>query len=88
MTPGRLPYAPLERLLARRQPTHLPPTIDDQAEDLGVTDRTIFRYRRHGLTIRQADHAAIAIGVHPAAVWGTDFYADLKDARPRQGAAA
>jgi hypothetical protein len=39
------------------------------ARSLGVNVRTVWRWHRHGLTDAQADHAAIALGLHPALVW-------------------
>ena len=39
------------------------------ARSLGVSVRTVWRWHHHGLTDTQADHAAIALGLHPAIVW-------------------
>lgn len=39
------------------------------AEQLGLSRRTICRYARHGMTEAQADHAACALGTHPALIW-------------------
>jgi len=38
---------------------------------LGVTARTVWRWRSTGLTELQADRAAIAAGLHPGTVWDT-----------------
>jgi hypothetical protein len=35
----------------------------------GVTKRTVVRWRAGGLDERSADHAAIALGVHPCELW-------------------
>ncbi|MFN0090128.1 MAG: MerR family transcriptional regulator [Acidimicrobiales bacterium] len=39
------------------------------ADRLGVTARTVHRWRAEGLSDLQADRAAIAVGLHPALVW-------------------
>ena len=41
------------------------------ARSLGVTTRTVWRWRSAGLTELQADRAAIAAGLHPGTVWDT-----------------
>lgn len=41
------------------------------ARSLGVTTRTVWRWRSTGLTELQADRAAIAAGLHPGNVWDT-----------------
>lgn len=81
MTSGRLPYAPLERLLqlASGAPRARAGGQDNgqdgmfcddyAARVLGVTRWTILKWRKHGLTARQADRAAIAAGYHPLLVW-------------------
>jgi hypothetical protein len=83
MTPGRLPLAPLERLLRAR---HDAParrngeghddglwSIDVLARMLGTTARTVHRWKSEGLTPRQADRAAVAAGTHPLLVWGLQW---------------
>ena len=64
----RLPLAPLEqRLPARPWAT----------TDIGVSHTAWRNARRRGLSIWQAEEWAIAVGLHPAEVWGDAFYADL-----------
>ncbi len=41
------------------------------ARSLGVSTRTVWRWRSTGLTELQADRAAIAAGLHPGTVWDT-----------------
>lgn len=43
------------------------------ARRLGVTDRTIWRWKAEGLSDHQADRAACALGRHPVSVW-PDWY--------------
>lgn len=50
------------------------------AESLGVSESSAKRYRRHGLSDRQADHAAVALGVHPSVLWPDWFDAVPGDA--------
>lgn len=45
------------------------------AEACGVTRRTVSRWRHRGLTWDKADKAACALGLHPASVWGGDWWA-------------
>jgi len=61
---ARFPFADLEARLGE-SPTRV------IAAQLGVTARTVWRWRRTGLTDRQADRAAIAAGWHPGAIWDT-----------------
>lgn len=98
MTPGRLPYAPLERLLRASydsvdwQPDHhtdggrhghwdgLTWIPDNHivvvwsdtvaARLLDVDQRSIARWKAHGMPPSTADAAAIAAGHHPLEIWG------------------
>lgn len=45
------------------------PPVHDLATRVGVTSRTVWRWHHTGLTDTQADHAAIALGYHPANIW-------------------
>lgn len=60
----RFPFADLEARLSE-SPTRV------IAAQLGVTPRTVWRWRTAGLTAHQADRAAIAAGWHPGAIWDT-----------------
>ena len=60
----RFPFADLEALLGEC-PTRV------IAARLGVSTRTVWRWRAGGLTVDQADRAAIAAGWHPGTVWDT-----------------
>jgi Homeodomain-like domain len=47
-------------------------TVSEIAEALGVTDRTIQRWRATGIDPYLADEIAIKhLGMHPAEIWGT-----------------
>lgn len=50
------------------------PCAAEVARVLRVSPRTVFRYRKYGLNDRQADHAAVSAGYHPAEIW-PDWYA-------------
>ena len=41
------------------------------ADRLGVSTRTVWRWRTSGLTTEQADRAAVAAGWHPGTIWDT-----------------
>lgn len=41
----------------------------EEAADLGLHPRQIYRWRQSGLTERQADELAVRCGFHPAEVW-------------------
>lgn len=62
LTTVRWPLAPL--LIAAGHPS-----ADVIAMQLGVSPRSIWRWHHRGLTDRQADRAAIALGYHPANIW-------------------
>jgi hypothetical protein len=66
LTAMRWPFAPLLDAAGR-------PSVDALAGWLGVSPRTIWRWHHRGLTDRQADRAAIALGQHPANIW-TDWH--------------
>lgn len=69
MTAGRLPYAPLERLL---RASHDAPDWSDSvaARRLDVTKRSISRYKANGLDPWAADRLARAAHHHPLDIWG------------------
>jgi hypothetical protein len=49
-------------------------TDEDRALAFGVSREQAWRYRRHGLTERQADELAVRVGLHPGNVW-RDWFA-------------
>lgn len=74
-----LPWAPLEALL---QVKHLDRKdhgnqglVHHAHHDLGMTRRTVLRYIAAGsVPFAQADELAMALGLHPAEVWGRDWW--------------
>ena len=54
------------------------------ARRLGVHATTVQNARRRGLNDRQADHWATAIGLHPALIWGPEWF----EAAPPEGVAS
>lgn len=72
---------PLEPLLEIAQKRYRPESDRDHvvgptgvlANVLGISFRTAHRYRRHGLTIDQADRAACELGLHASNIW-TNWY--------------
>lgn len=63
----RLPFEPLERLLSGS-------CAGATARTLGVDLRQIYRWRRQGVTWALADELAVRVGLHPAVVWGRDWW--------------
>ena len=57
-----LPWAPLDR--------QLPDSARDAAEILGITRRSVVRYRTTGaFPAEHADAFAVAVGLHPLNLW-------------------
>lgn len=73
----RFPFEPVERLASvevrkrsvRADGVGITPAL---AELLGVTDRTVWRWRQTGLMHSTADEVATRLGLHPLEVW-TDW---------------
>ncbi len=77
-SPGRLPFQPLLDVLPidwtlARSDVVGPGPIAQAATLLGVTRRTVHRYRNSGLDHWTADRLAITAGCHPLTVWGQDW---------------
>ena len=75
------PLAPLAEICARRwRPTRADNAVTTSdvgkiASVLGLDLSTVHRWRRRGsLTAVVADHAANALGLHPAEVWGDAWW--------------
>ena len=62
LPPDRFPLQPLVDLAQ-------PASLTALADRIGVEPRTIYRWRKTGLTVHQADWAAIALTCHPALIW-------------------
>jgi len=78
--PAELPPTrfPLQPLLDHAQPGSLAAL----ATQIGVEPRTLYRWRKAGLTLDQADRAAIALTSHPALIWPGHWHTvDLTGAR-------
>jgi hypothetical protein len=73
--PNHLPFQPLADLCKHRwRPINA--AADATAGDIvrvadicGVPRHTVHRWRADGLSLRHADHAACALGLHPLEVW-------------------
>lgn len=75
MTPSqRLPWAPLV--------PHLPASPADAIQVLGITFRSLHRYRTEGIPARQADRLAVAAGTHSLNVWGLAWTWALDEIAP------
>lgn len=43
--------------------------LSDVAEVMGVSKRAVVRYVAEGIPVWRADQLAVALGVHPSAIW-------------------
>lgn len=88
-----LPVGPLEAWFALNcPPTDLQQDIVEErlgrvsanrlADALSVHRHTLARWRRLGIPLHSADAAAVTLGLHPAELWGLEFY---EQAEPRVG---
>jgi hypothetical protein len=66
-TDPRFPFADFEAHLS-------PESAATLAQRLGVSTRTVWRWRADGLTAIHADRVACACGLHPGIVWA-DWWA-------------
>jgi hypothetical protein len=63
---------PIDFVLARRNVVG-PGVIAQAAPLLGVSPRTLHRYRHQGVDAWTADQLAIGAGWHPLLIWGQDW---------------
>ena len=63
---------PVEPLLERANC----PNLVQLAHRLGYDRARVAAYRSRGLSERQADHVAVALGFHPIEIW-PDYWADV-----------
>ena len=78
----RLPLAPLiatvegrRWMVARNGGVQRTGPVKELSRETGVTTRSIHRYAHDGVPVDQADRMAIALGEHPAIVWGDAWVA-------------
>lgn len=75
----RLPVEPLFRV-ARSVDTRTPNmerdnTVSTLAELLHLSSRTVRRWKEAGVPVEAADRVAVALGLHPSAVWPVEWWA-------------
>ena len=78
----RWPVEPLHALIGPPPPRRTrqgPPAARHVwlASQVGVSASTAQKWETSGLTDRQADNAAVALGRHPAELWGWAEWADV-----------
>lgn len=80
MTAVRLPWAPLESVVARTEVNREPcgSNVQAQARLLGRDPRQVYRWRTGGLSFDQADRLCNELGRHPAEIWPTEWLAELE----------
>lgn len=81
----RWPYRPLQRFLGpcrqswhqssswKTTSTERPMTNQLVADILGVSERTVARWAKDGLSDRLADEVAVKLNVHPFVIWPAWF---------------
>lgn len=70
-----LPFAPIEALMARRYERQL--NLPELVSVLGMSVRSLRRFRSEGVPYLTGDKLAVAAGLHPWHVWGDLWWADL-----------
>ena len=75
-TPTPVPFGPLLERVASYVGCAAEQLTDEQiAEACGVARKTALRWRHTGLVRHiDTDRVSIALGWHPAAIWGMDWY--------------
>jgi hypothetical protein len=85
MTPGRLPWEPLSRILRSRADSAdyaIVPVLDADhglwcdaaaAIALNTSRRQVMRWKTEGLTVRAADTVCAWLSLHPTEIWGTSW---------------
>ncbi|MGD9797571.1 MAG: helix-turn-helix domain-containing protein [Acidimicrobiia bacterium] len=76
MTATRYPVTPVEEIVLCRVRTA---SAVDVAATVGVSPRTVKRWRADGMSEQQADGAAVALGYHPALLWPTWLQEDATE---------
>ena len=64
----RLPFEPLEKMFNNEI------TIEDLAKIAHVDSSTVWNWKKDGVPEPQADRVAIRLGLHPASIWGDDWW--------------
>lgn len=64
----RLTYEALERMFNSEI------SVEDLATVAQVSVGTVCNWKKHGIPEPQADRVAIRLGLHPASIWGDDWW--------------
>ncbi len=70
-----LPFAPIEELMTQRYERQL--NLPELVEVLGMSVRSLRRFRSEGVPYLTGDKLAVAAGLHPWHVWGDLWWSDL-----------
>jgi hypothetical protein len=54
-------------------------SVSAMARAVGVPDRTVYRWREHGLPLDEADEVAIRCDAHPGELWPEEWWAQEGD---------
>lgn len=66
---GRFHFDKFENRL--RQPDQ---TLEEFAENIGVTVAAIQSWRRRGILFYRADELCTKLGIHPSYIWGEEYW--------------
>lgn len=77
-----VPPAPQLRPAGRMDIEMMIGTERQVADLIGVAPRTCYRWKRNGVPLDDADRIAVALGMHPFAIWG-EAWAEMIDAAVR-----
>lgn len=66
----RLPFEPIDKLKGEQ-------TDEEFAAMIGVTRKTMRRYRSCGLAFFTADKISCRLGFHPTHFWGEDYFGPI-----------
>ena len=67
---ARLSFEPIDAHMDARWPDL---SVDERADLIGVTGRSVHRWRAAGITEVNADRVAVALGLHPRMLWGPSW---------------
>ena len=74
-----LPFEPIERFCKTENCSD-----EDFAQMLGITRKTIRRYRLCGLSFFTADKISCRLGHHPTYFWGDDYFGPIYHNEPEE----
>lgn len=81
MKERNLSFAPIERYCSGESENR---TDEDFAQMLGITRKTVRKYRLCGLSFFTADKISCRLGHHPTYFWGDDYFGPIYEEQPAE----